>query len=164
MAGTLAQRPLAGRVEQVALGGRVSSGAVGHRLGLIGRELAVAYRVLRIGQLTQPLRASEVFLRVAGGLPRLLGQPLGRRPLAALAEERGVVDPPGQQQPQPRRGLLDCRQQLDGLGGLVDGERVRIERARHSGEVQEQMVVGADTVEAPWPFPTRVNPQMLVED
>lgn len=34
----------------------------------------------------------------------------------------------------------------------------------NDGDVQEQTVVGADTVEAPWPFPTRVNPQMLVED
>ncbi len=34
----------------------------------------------------------------------------------------------------------------------------------NDGGVQEQTVVGADTVEAPCPFPTRVNPQMLVED
>ncbi len=34
----------------------------------------------------------------------------------------------------------------------------------NDGNVQEQTVVGADIVEAPWPFPTRVNPQMLVED
>ncbi len=34
----------------------------------------------------------------------------------------------------------------------------------NDGDVQEQTVVGADTVEAPWPFPTRVNPQTLVED
>ena len=57
--------------------------------------------------------------------------------------------------------------QSGGVGGywIADPGQPSVTMIRwNDGDVQEQTVVGADTVEAPWPFPTRVNPQMLVED
>lgn len=74
----LTQRPPPRRVQQLVLGRRVRRRAVGHRFGLIRRQLPVAYRVLRAGQLPQPPRAGQLLLGVAGGLPGLLREPLRR--------------------------------------------------------------------------------------